>query len=353
MKIVMVLTKLRYGGAEKIFMWLASTLAKQGHEIIVFTYIASDLKTLPYPIHWIQQDLVRANYYTKYKAYKQIIRTYTPDCCISFQLETNILNILACLSTSTKSIVCERCDPYKPHYYKLKLVKPLFRLADGAVFQLEKARMFYSMVKKPTAVIPNPAFQEFYFASIKPFHERENIIVTLSRYDIFQKRQDILIKAFHKFQKQYSQFKLLIYGDGKDKHKIEKLIRKLGLQDCVILAGYTDKVKEVIKRAKFFVLSSDFEGIPNALIEAMSVGIPCISTDCSPGGASLLITDGVNGGLVPKGDINALYKKMCYFVKEWELTDKMGYEGQKIIKRFSEEKIIDLWNGYLKRVVRG
>ena len=351
MRIVMVIKHLYYGGADKIFMWLASSLAAKGHEVIVYTYLPCKVGALPPGIRWIKKDLEKSGFYSKYRAYRKIIKELQPELSISFQLDANVLNILACLNTRTKSVVCERCDPYKPFYYKLKLVKPLFRWADGAVFQLEKAKEYYSVIRKETAVIPNPVFQNTDTVALQPFYERENIIVTLGRFDMFQKRQDILIRAFGKFHKQYPQIKLHIYGDGEDKGKIEKIIRTSGLQDCVVLAGVTNRPREVIRNAKFFVLSSAFEGIPNALIEAMTTGIPCISTDCSPGGASFLIEDGVNGRLVPVNDVEALYRKMCRFMEDGVRADKMGLNGKRIVERFPKEQIIDRWNSYLTGLV--
>lgn len=347
----MVIKSLHYGGADKILMWLASSLADKGHEITVYTYLSCRVRTLPPNIRWIKADLEKSGFYSKCRAYRKFLKDIQPECSISFLLDANVLNILACLNTRTKSVVCERCDPYKPFYYKLKLVKPLFRWADGAVFQLEKAKEYYSVIRKETAVIPNPVFRNTDTVALKPFHERENIIVTLGRFDMFQKRQDILIKAFGKFHKQYPQIKLYIYGDGEDKGKIEKIIRTSGLQDCVVLAGVTDRSKEVIRNAKFFVLSSAFEGIPNALIEAMTMGVPCISTDCSPGGASFLIKDDVNGSLVPVNDVEALYMKMCQFMKDGDWADKMGLNGKNIVERFPEKQIIDQWNNYLTNLV--
>lgn len=349
MKIVMTVKTLNYGGAYKIFMWLASALAEHGNEVIVFTYMPCDVKVLPKSIRWIRQDFEHAGFYARYKAYRQIVREYAPDCSISFLLDANVLNILACLNMSTKSVVCERNDPYKPRYYKLKLVKPLFRFADGAVFQLEKVKEYYSMIKSPTAVIPNPVAGNP-CCPLKPFPEREDIIVTLGRLDLFQKRQDILLEAFHMFRKVYPHFKLVIYGNGKDRPAIEKMIARLYLQENVILADVTDTPYEAMKNVKFFVLTSDFEGIPNALIEAMSIGLPCISTDCSPGGASLLIEDKVNGFLIPRNAPEILCERMLYIMNNQDQMDRIENNAKKITEKFSESNIISKWSNYLKEL---
>ena len=343
----MVTKSLLIGGAEKMFMWLATSLANMGHEVIVYTYQPCRICSLPENILWIKTDLESSGFYSRYRVYRKMIKEHQPKCSISFLLEANVLNILSCMNTPTKSVVCERCDPYKPFYYKLRIMKPLFRLADGGVFQLEKVKQYYSVIRRPTAVIPNPVFGDVNSVPVRPFCERDDYIITLGRLDIFQKRQDILIRAFGKFHKRYPHIKLFIYGDGEDKAKIERIVKTSGLQYSVILAGVTDKPEDIIRNAKFFVLSSAFEGIPNALIEAMSTGIPCISTDCSPGGASLLIVDGVNGSLVPVNDAEALYSGMCRFMEDGDWADRMGQEGRKIVGRFPEKQIINQWNDYL------
>lgn len=351
MKIAMVIKRLNYSGAYKIFMWLATALANAGHEIIVFTYLPDDVRTPYNPnIRWIRMDLKRSGFYARYKTYRRIIKKYQPACSISFLLDANVINILACLRQETKSIVCERNDPYKPHYYKLRLLKHLFRWADGAVFQLSKVKEYYSMIKAPTAVIPNPISRNTSI-TLKPFAERKDAIVSLGRLDIFQKRQDVMLRAFDKFRKVHPNFRLIIYGDGNDKPIVEKLIAELKLQNHVILAGVTDNPIKAMHNAKFFIMTSDFEGIPNSLIEAMSIGLPCISTDCSPGGAALLIKDNINGLLVPRNNPDALFLKMIYLTDNHEIADKIGNNAKMIKERFSEKRIISQWTDYITKTV--
>lgn len=350
MKILMIIKQLRYAGAYKMFMWVAKSLAEKGYEVIIFTYLPNlpEIKEIP-GVMWIKKDLSKSNFIKRVNEIRSIVREYKPDCSISFLLDANVYNILACLRLETKSIICERNDPFKPKYYIIHLLKPLFRFSDGAVFQLKKVQMFYSGIKKPTAIIPNPVLQNSVI-EIDSFMQREDIVVTLGRLDIFQKRQDVLISAFSKFVKDYPQFKLLVYGDGPDIDKLNNIINNLDLKEKICLCGVTSNAKETIKDAKIFVLSSDFEGIPNALIEAMSLGLPCISTDCSPGGASLLIKDGVNGFLVPKANSDSIYNKLVEMVGNPSLCDQIGSEAKKIAIEFSEDQIIQLWITYLNQL---
>lgn len=350
MKVLMVIKKLRYSGAYKMFMWVAKALADSGFDVTVFTYMQNDVKELPSNIKWIKKDLEKRSVFSHLMAVRHVIRAEKPNCVISFLLDANILNMLACVGTKSKAIVCERNDPFKPHYHVMKIAKPFFRLADGAVYQLPKVAQFYKNIKAPTAVIPNPVLCKS-DVQIKPFSERDKTIVTLGRVDIFQKRHDVLVKAFAIFSQKYPDYKLVIYGDGPDEGRIKDLVLSLGLCDKVVLGGVTSNPQEAIKNAKFFVLSSDFEGIPNALIEAMSIGLPCISTDCSPGGASFLIKNNVNGIIVPVHDENALAEKMIYLVENSENAEALGAQAKQITYNFTEHIIAQKWCDYIRSVL--
>lgn len=347
----MVIKKLRYSGAYKMFIWVAESLAKRGFDVIVFTYMKSDVSRLHGNIKWVQDDLEMAGFVKQIRKVHSLIKEYRPDVCISFLLDANIVNTLACLGTKAQSVICERNDPFKPKYYKLKLTKWIFRWADGAVFQLPKVKEYYSMVKGHTAVIPNPVQTPNDNITLSSFENRKNKIVTLGRIDVEQKRHDVLIQAFLSLHENYPNYELDIYGDGhkKDVDYIQSLINKLNLSKWIHLKGITNSPKEVLSEAKFFVLSSDFEGIPNALIEAMTIGLPCISTDCRPGGAALLLKNKKNGILVPPHDIQQLSEAMLYMATHPEESEAMGKQAKLISKDFSENIIIEKWISYLQQ----
>lgn len=349
MKILLTIKKLRYSGAYKMFMWVAQNLASQGFDITVYTYMKSDVKSLGDKIHWIDEDLEGKNFLSQLIAFRKIVNEVGAECCISFLLDANLLNTLACIGTRTKSIICERNDPFKPKYYKLLFTKWIFRWADGAVFQLPKVKEYYNMIKGRTAIIPNPVPKGNDYNSIEPFEKRSNKVVTLGRIDVAQKRHDILIKAFVEFHKIHPKYELEIYGDGHkgDVKFIENLISELNAKSFVHLKGITDSPKKVLSESKFFVLSSDFEGIPNALIEAMTIGLPCISTDCRPGGAAILIKNKRNAIIVPPHNTEKLLEAMLYIAEHPIEADKMGKHARLISEEFSEEIIIKKWITYL------
>ena len=134
-----------------------------------------------------------------------------------------------------------------------------------------------------------------------------------------------------------------MYGDGPDKAKYEKLIKELGMEEKVILFGRVENVSERLKDVEIFVLTSKFEGMPNALIEAMATGLPCISTDCGGGGAAALIENGVNGILIKQNDENAYVEALHKLADDENLRIEMGKEAYKINEKLDIEKIATMW----------
>ena len=116
--------------------------------------------------------------------------------------------------------------------------------------------------------------------------------------------------------------------------------------------GLTTNPMKAIANEGIFIITSDFEGISNSLLEAMAVGLPCVSTDHSPGGARLLIQDHVNGLLAPVGDSAALANALSEFANSIELSMKCGIKATEVIDRFKDEKIIDMWESYIYEICK-
>lgn len=344
----MIIRMLHYSGAPKMFLWVADQLAKRGNHVTILTWSENSKVTIPQNVTLRELDLGNHSLIGKVKAIRKVVKEIEPSVSISFLLDSNVFNIFACRGLKTKSIVCERNDPFKPRYYKLKVLRPLFRWADGAVFQLPKVAEYYSNIKGKTAVISNP-IASFNGIIVKPFLQREKIITTLGRLDIQQKRTDLLVDAFSQFTEDYPDYKLRLWGDGPDEDKLKSLVKEKSLEDKVEFAGKTNTPIESIKDSRVFVLTSDYEGIPNALMEAMSIGLPCISTDCRPGGAALLIKDKTNGHLVPKGSVSGIVEALKSICSNPEYADRLGENAKKISSRFSEDTIGNMWDEYVHK----
>lgn len=347
----MLIRYLNYSGASKIFLWVAEQIAEAGNDVTVYCFSNNVTTIPPSSIRFINEDLSNISFFAKCKRMRKTIIESKADVSISFLLDANVYNVIACMGRKTKSVICERNNPFKPKYYKLKFWKPILSFADGAVCQLSKVAQYYSYIKGKVTVIPNPITFESDI-SLRSFKERDNIIITVGRIEIAQKRNDIQIEAFKIFHQKHPEYKLLIYGsstNGDDK-KIMALVNKYQLNDSVVFAGVTKKVQESMKAAKIYLLTSDYEGIPNSLIEAMMVGLPCVSTNCSPGGASLLIKNGQNGFIVNKGDSQEIADKLLWLVEHPLEADNMGNNAKLIKSTFSEDKISKMWIEYLNQL---
>lgn len=165
-----------------------------------------------------------------------------------------------------------------------------------------------------------------------------------------QKRFDILIYAFNLFSQKFPEYKLKIFGKGEEQSSLIKIINKCNLQDKVFILN---PISEVIKRnrsASMFVLSSDFEGIPNVVLEAMANGIPCIVTDCLPGGGEFVTNKGQCGQLVKCGDIQGICDAMIRYVNDTLFSRSMALKALDYIRRFDENIIIDQWKKLIQEV---
>ena len=348
----MLMKGIQKGGASQMFVWVAKTLAANGHEVVAMTYLSNKDIVMPDTVKWIRADLRKRGPLSRITAIRREIKRAQADVCISFLLDANVFNVLACQRLKTKAVICERSDPFKPGYWKIKLLKPIFRYASGAVFQIPRVADFYDNISAPTAVIPNPAFMPPRCEKEIPYNERQNVICLTGRFDLAQKRNDVLIKAFAAFYKVHPEYTLYYYcRSGGDEVAIKEMVRKEGLEKAFLFPGLTSNPYDVLRQSKMFVITSDFEGMPNSLIEAMSVGQPCVSTDCSPGGAAFLIRDHQNGFLVPRGDAGAVASKMIYLAEHPDEAESMGKEAAKIVEELSEERVGFLWLQYLARLV--
>lgn len=363
MKILFIAENLTYGGVAHRFIELANALTKRDFDITLYVYngdiqikdkLNKEIKCVVEKFEnesglWLYRNII---YRCKcIKKINNFISKNNFDIIISFNDMVNI-NLLLCKEAyKSKIIISERSDPNYNKKYLQIIKKLLFKMADGIVFQTDGAKEFFGYkIKKKSAVIPNPI----------PSYNIENIhrgnpdkrIVSVARFWIYQKRQDILIKSFSRIVDKYPEYKLVLYGDGPDEKIIKELVKSLNLENNVEFAGVSNDIITSIKTASLFILTSDFEGIPNALIEAMTIGIPVISTDCSPGGAKLLIENNENGILVPCSDIDALTDAIEYMINNPEKAQKMGKKATEIATRFEKEKIYDLWMVYIKNIIK-
>lgn len=367
MRIVFLIHRLSYSGAPKMLAWVSNQMARRGHDVHIVSFFTGETaqqleETITlHSLNICQSSnrIIRNTVEMAKVEYKliRLLNQLQPDGVISFNISGTYIHLgLNKLFGRHKIIFSERADPNAYRGSTSKVRFAMMKCAAGTVFQTEGARSFFEgKIYENSTVIPNPVvLKESVRQKLSEYQHsyenRDDRIVTVGRLSLKQKRQDVLLDAFRIVHNKHPELKLVIYGDGEDKEKIQALVEEKELTDSVMLAGRTDQVEQDICSTRAFALTSDYEGIPNALIEAMTVGVPCVSTDCSPGGAALLIRDGENGFLVPRGDAAAIADRLLKVVEDPQIADHFAAEGPKIVQELSEDRIADLWEQYMLKI---
>ena len=357
MKLMFCIGEMKKGGAERVVANLSNYLIKHNEEVNIITTIkGKSFYELDKKINLdgLDDDKLHKNFIIKnkkrLKKLKAILKNKKPDIIVSFLPEPSYrVLFLKIFNRQLKVIVSVRNDPkveYKSRINRL-IMKLLYPLADGFVFQTKEAQEYFSKkIQNKSVIIPNTINEDFI---CEPYNgEREKIIVTVGRLEE-QKNHKMLIEAFSKLPEEFKEYKLIIYGEGSLRNKLEEQINELKLKNRVLLPGQVDNVKEKIYKASLFVLSSKYEGMPNALMEAMALGIPCISTDCPCGGPRFLIKNGYNGYLVPVNDTCSLLKTMQNVLNknQTEASQKV----HKIAVDLHPNKINKEWEKYIVKII--
>ncbi|MTK62903.1 glycosyltransferase, partial [Turicibacter sanguinis] len=265
-----------------------------------------------------------------------------PDKIVSFVAIINIITIIACLGLNKEIIISERNDPYSDGRSRFIdiLTSVFYPLADKKVFQTKWAQSYFpNYVTKNSFIIPNPIQIE-----IEAIEESKSKIVSVGRLTP-QKNHKLLIDAFSRLIKKYPHYELYIYGEGELRQEYTQIIKSLSLESNIFLPGVVDNIHEEIKDAKMFVLSSNYEGLSNALLEAMMMALPCISTNCS--GINEYITHEHNGLLVPVNNLERLYEQMKNLIENDKLEKKIRSNCKSFSNDFSKSKVISMWESVI------
>lgn len=358
MQIICYLNKLSDGGAERAMTVLANGLFRRGHAVTVVTdYTAEN----DYPLDTgIGREVLDGEFKgvtTKGRIRRTIRRILqlrklckqnSADVIISFIEEANSRALLATRGLKTKNLISVRVDPnvlLERRMTRLQ-IKLLYPMADGCVYQTETARdSMPKHLRTKSRVIFNPVSDVFFQAEVTPGQEKR--VVSCGRL-ADQKRFDLLIDAFCQVCDDFPDYRLEIYGMGWLEEELQQQIETLGRADRIRLMGRSEDVPHTIGNAGLFVLSSDYEGLPNALMEAMTLGLPCISTDCGGGGAKALIDPGKDGLIVPCNDADALADAIRQMLSDPAAAAAMGQQAKQKAAGFAADSIVAQWEDYLR-----
>ena len=359
-KIAFIIPSLGSGGAERVVSNLSNQFSAMGMQVTVMMLVnRNQYYPLNQEVNVQYLDCEQDNGLPYIKRYKlrlskirNAVKTLNPDVVISFMSETNIDVCLAMRGLKIPLIVSERNDPAIDPASKAKQIlrKIAYAKPSGFVFQTPDAQAYFSKkIQKRSCIILNPLS-----ASLpEPFDgERDKRVVAVGRLNK-QKNYPVLIDAFKEFSENYPEYTLEIYGEGVLEDKISEYISDNGMQDKISLKGFCSDVHQKIKTASMFVMSSDFEGMPNALLEAMAIGMPCISTDCPCGGPRMLMENKNNGILVKVNAKEGLTEAMKYMAEHPDEAHQMGKRAQSLREEASSEAVTQLWIDFIAGCVDG
>lgn len=287
----------------------------------------------------------------RYIKVRQILKKNKIDIVLSMPEDIGIYVIAALLGTRIPIVVSERNNPWvMPDKMITRLLRVImYKFANGLIFQTEMAMSFFSSsIQQKGIVLQNPLDIRRIPSAFKGNRRKE--IVAVGRLTQ-QKNFKLLIEAFSEFYKNNSDYRLIIYGEGKLRDELENLSQKLLPEGKCLLPGKSKEVLKKINDASMFVLSSDYEGMPNVLIEAMAMGMPVISTDCPSGGPKSLIIDGENGILVPVGDKKSLVNAMEKLKNE-SYGQLLGNNALNLRDRLGSYMIYQEWFAYLSKIAK-
>lgn len=336
------------GGAERVVSVLCNYLVQDGYNVKIYLL---NRDVVEYTLDKrVQIDRTCIHDFTgirkktkRFLDIRKVLKHNLNATVVSFFSMYNLYILGAGVGLKSRIIVSERLDPAKslPNNRILFAIRNiLYKRAYRIVFQTPDAKAFFPpKVQDKGVIILNPLKNEL----PAPFvGERKNEVVTFARLEP-QKNHSLLIYAFKEFIQDHSSYELHIYGKGTEEEKLRTLVENEGLSDRVFFEGFSDNVHAAIRESAMFVLPSNYEGLSNSMLEAMAIGLPCICTDCPPGGARMMIEDGKNGLLVPVGDKEAMRKAMSLIAEDIDLQKKISKNASKIRNVLSQKNICREW----------
>ena len=364
-KIAFHLNTLTHGGAERVVTNLANRFAAEGYQVFVATeWTDEDEFVLDERVHRIHVGLREGDekrnrpsrYLRRIRYLEEFMEEYRPDVVVAFARLALFRALMAKKKTGVPVVVCVRIDPRSEYRGARNFfqIKKYMKTADGAVFQTKDAEDYFRKdLTCSSTIILNPITPKY--LGLPPVKERNKTIVNAARLVAF-KNQVLLVRAFSSVHEKHPDYDLKIYGpDSGDgtREKILQTIAECHLEGVVHLMGNSDALEKELPQAALFAYSSDYEGLPNSLLEAMAMGLPCVSTDCPCGGPGTLIQNGENGILVPVGDAEALAKGMLALIEHPERAAELGRKAAKIAEIASTDRVFEAWQDYLLRVMAG
>ena len=350
--IAFIIGSLSSGGAERVVSTLCNELVETYKvTVITFVNLSPFYKLDPKIKHLYCYDKIKPSKTAfdtvklNYKLYKRItkhLRNEKVELVICFLTRENILGILAAKTLKIPVIISERNNPYEVNLGFLwnTLLKFTYPKANCLVVQTKIIEQYFkSFVKEENLqILANPISTELTLSRNKEI-EKKKIVLNVGRFTE-QKAQILLIRAFSALNEE--DWCLHIIGKGPKQKEYENIICELGMQEKIKLLSPTKSISDHYNSSSIFAFTSIYEGFPNALIEAMHFGLPCVATDC-PTGPSELIENGENGFLIEMNNQIQLEKKLNVLFNDSTLRTNFGIKAQMSVEKFQAVHIANDW----------
>lgn len=389
MNITFLTASLGSGGAERVVSLLANRMSEYGHQVEIICLMYDDVyyQTKPEVKLTVVPRVCPGNLIKRLFWLRRYVQKSGTEVCVAFTEGVYCATICTLLGTGIPVIASERLDPHYMSWQRNLLKKIFLPHAAWLVVQTEHIKSYFKgKVAKKTSIILNPVNEKVFEVNDERLMVngdglavKENTIISVAR--LFpQKRQEVLIKAFAKIAEKYPEWKLMIYGEGPERAKLEKLIaslneneshlntkltktqrvvngerlmvndERLKIKERILLPGRCETIIEELNKAKIFALSSDYEGLSNAMLEAVCVGLPIVSTRVS--GTDELIHEGVNGYVVDCGDTDALAEALEKLMGDEKKIQQFSTESRKMAEQFRLNHIVRDWLELMERVIK-
>ena len=352
MKITFVTATLTSGGSERVMSIVANKMQERGYEVeiiclndqIVFYPINEGIKITHVEVEAGTKSLPKKLWW-----FRKHIQKTQPDVVIAFMVSVYTVTLFALIGIDIPVISSVRNDPAYSNLRKKITRKLLLPRSAHVVVQTQQIKKFFNKgIQKMTSVIYNPVNEKVF--KLQPT-KKENRIISVGRL-YPQKDQKTMIEAFAKVSEQHPDWQLVIYGEGPERKALEKMIQdpRFKIQDKVLLPGRSENIVDELNKSKIFCLSSVYEGMSNALVEAICVGLPIVTTKVS--GTEELIKNGENGFIVNIGDKESMAKALTKIIEDENLQNQFTEKNKAQAIKFETNTIVNQWEDLVNSVVR-
>lgn len=346
---------MKSGGAERVIQLLANHFAQSDYKVEIALLLSGEVDYQQFPldkrISIVDLSEKKASYKGNainwFKSVRKYVKMNKPDCIVSFVGRINALVLTATIGLGIPTVVSERSDPMQDGrgYFMRKYCDTLYHRASAIVFQTKYQQSCFSgNLRNKSYIVPNPV-------SVTVF---DNVIAnpleisTAGRlYE--SKNHALLIDAMKIVVGKYPEVQCYIYGEGNQRKNLEQKIENQNLCGNVHLPGNKTDIYRWISKSSVFVMTSEYEGMPNALVEAMMLGKACISTDYP--GADEVVKNGMNGLIVQRGDCKKLASAIIKLLDSKKERERLSNNAKETAELYKIDQVVEKWQKLIEKIV--